>query len=130
MIVDNAVDNQHLVGGKSTGIRVSALVATCVFFHPAQFFAGVPAAIMTPARRTKEVFDFFQECYVFSPEIFVEYLPLVKNNSHWPLILQGGCQSIADWFIVTGRQFLLKAAKQLVPNDQEHTHILVQVRRI
>ena len=92
-----------------------------------KLFAGEAAAVMAPAGRTKKILPFFLPADIFSDEILSDGLPLVEDDARGARIFRWFCESVAEGFILGSRQFRLKCAEQLVPDDQEHTHVLIQV---
>lgn len=82
---------------------------------------------MAPAGGTEQVEPLFFPADVFTAEVSGNAVPFVENGINRICLCERGGQAVFSGFILFGGQFGLKGAKELVPDDKEHTHILVQV---
>lgn len=82
---------------------------------------------MAPAGRAKDILPFLLPADTRLVEVFANGLPFVKDDIYGTGVFQGFGQTVFDGFILRCRQFGLKSAKELVPDDQEHAHVPVEV---
>lgn len=85
------------------------------------------AAIMAPAGRAKKVIPALAGGEPFFTQILADTLPFMHDDMQRVLFCQGLGQSIPDGLVFGWRQLWLKSAKEPVPDDQEHAHVLIQV---
>ncbi len=99
-------------------------------FCGSELFTGKTAAVMAPAGGSECILPFFLPADVFPYEILPNGLPFVEDDACRPRIFQRFCQPIADGFIFGSGQFGLEGAEQLVPDNEEHAHVLVEVLHV
>ena len=96
-------------------------------FCGSHLFTGKAAAIVAPAGRAKHILPFFFPADILSDEIVPDGLPFMKDDAGRAWIFGWFCKPVADGFILGRGQFGLEGTEQLIPDDKEHPHILVQV---
>ena len=82
---------------------------------------------MAPAGRSEYILPFFFPADVVTGDVPADGLPFVKNDIHRTGILQGLGEAIFYRLILGFRQLGLKGAEKLVPDNEEHAHITVQI---
>lgn len=82
---------------------------------------------MAPSRRAEEVVPALPEAQVFAAQVLPDTSPFMKDDIHRVFILQRFGKPVFDRLVLPGREFRLKSAEEPVPDDQEHTHVLVEV---
>ena len=85
------------------------------------------AAVMAPAGRSEDILPFLLPADIVPGQVLADGLPFVENDVYRPAVFQGFGQPVFDGFIFRFRQFRLKGAEKLVPDDKEHTHVPVEI---
>src|SRR6185312_12976631 len=75
----------------------------------------------------KDILPFFLPADILPGKIFADGLPLMEDNVPRAGVLQGFGQSKLNGFILGFGQFGLKGPEELVPDDEEHPHVPVEV---
>src|SRR5579863_35368 len=106
--------------------KVQRLNAFCF----SQLFAGEAAAIVAPARWAKDILPLLLPAYIFPDNVLTDGLPFVKDDIHGSGLFDGLGQTVPGGLVSLGGKLGLKGAEKLVPDDQEHAHVLIQVARV
>src|ERR1700754_4200354 len=85
---------------------------------------------MAPAWRPKDIIPLLPPPDILPRDILSDSLPFMEDNISRTGPFHGRCQSIPCRLVFLRPQFGLESTEQLVPDDQEHAHILVQVAGI
>ena len=84
-------------------------------------------AVVAPSGRPEQIIPALPETESFPAEVSGDAHPLVKNDVHRVFFFQWFGESVADRLIGCCRQFWLKGAEELIPDDEEHAHVLIQI---
>ena len=87
----------------------------------------MPAAIMAPARRAKQVLQPRRKADILLGYVFRNSGPFMKNDFQRVCRVDIGGKAVLDGFIACRVQFGLKSTEQFIPYYQKHAHIPVQV---
>ncbi len=82
---------------------------------------------MAPAGRPEDVPPFFLPANIGACHILEDILPFMKDHRYRCFPLYIGSKAIFDRLVFLSGQFGLESAKQLVPDDQEHAYVLVEM---
>lgn len=98
-----------------------------LIFNGSHLFAGESAAIVAPTGGSEEVVPFFFPADIFAGEVLSDLVPFVEDHIDGTLVFEWFCKAVFAWLIFFFCEFGLKGAEQLVPDDQEHAHVLIEV---
>ena len=82
---------------------------------------------MAPAGGTEHILPFFLPPDVMPGEVFADGLPFVKDDVYRTGIFQGFGESVSYRLVLLRRKFGLKGSEQLIPDNEEHTHVSIQI---
>ena len=93
-------------------------------------FAGLAASIVAPAGRAKDILPLFLPADILPGKVLLDGLPFVEDQIGRTGFLRRLGQPVLCGLILFGAQLRLERAEQLIPDDQEHPHVLIEVTRI
>src|SRR5579872_3409419 len=96
-------------------------------FRRPQLFAGHPASVMAPAGRAEQVLPFLPPTDVAPAEVAGDCSPFMKDNVNRAGAFGRLRQAISARLVFVGTKFRLKGSEELIPDDQEHAHIFVEI---
>ena len=111
-------------------LRIAPKVKRIRAFCFSQLIACQTAPIVAPAGRAEDILPFFLPADVVAGDVLADGLPLVKYNIHRAGILQRLGETIFDGLVFGLRQLGLKGAEKLIPDNEEHAHIPVEILAI
>ena len=82
---------------------------------------------MAPAWGAKGILPFFLPPDIGPGQVFSDGLPFVENDVYGALFVERFGEAVFDGFIFLCRQLGLERAEQLVPDDEEHAHIPIEI---
>ena len=82
---------------------------------------------MTPARGADQVTPFLLPADIFSGEVFSDIAPFVKHDMQGIFFGQWFGEAVFTGLVFFFAQLGLEGTEQLVPDDQEHAHVLVEI---
>lgn len=82
---------------------------------------------MTPARWTKKIIPALTETKSRFAEVFADTSPFMHYKMYGIFPLERFGKTVTYDLVFFGPEFGLESAKKLIPDNQEHTHIPVEV---
>lgn len=96
-------------------------------FNGAHLFAGEAAAIVAPAGGAEEVMPFLPPSDVFAGKVFGDGVPFVEYDVDGAFFIEGFGEAVFGGLVFFIGQFGLEGSEELVPDDEEHAHVLIEV---
>ena len=96
-------------------------------FRLSKLFAGLTASVVAPAGRAENILPSFFPADVAPGEIFSYRRPFVEDEVDGAGFFHWRGEAVFPGLVFFGGEFRLEGAEELVPNDQEHAHILIEV---
>src|SRR5579859_7131621 len=111
-------------------LRVRCKVQIFNGFRFPHLLAGLAAAVMAPSRRAKNILPFFLPADIPPREVLADGPPFMEDETGRAGLFHRLGQPVSGGLVFFRCQLGLEGSEQLVPDDQEHPHILIQVTRI
>ena len=85
---------------------------------------------MTPSRRTKQIIPFLFPADVPAGKVLADAIPFVKDDIDGVRSFRLFGKPIFNGLVFFLGQLRLVGAEKLIPYDEEHTHVLIQIAGI
>lgn len=85
---------------------------------------------MAPARGAKDILPFFFPANIPAGNVFSDCRPFMEDEIEGAGLFHRFGQAVFPGLVFFGAQFGLKSAEELVPDDEEHPHVLIEVFRV